>query len=262
MKNTYETIVSVILLALFTGCSTTKSNEVNSAVVVENRWDHGVVMEYYLNPKYENDSTRAIIHYTIAKSINPLKSLTDSLMSNYLDHLKTPIDSLSLKMYCKSFVEEYVDLVTNDSIDNFPWYLNISLDFSSVDDRNLQASFFTEGYMGGAHGNSNFTYYMIDSQQNKVLKLEDICSDIPALEKRAEVYFRKMNEIKEGESLSESGFWFQDNKFHLNQNFYFNSETLTFVYNQYEIASYAMGISYLELPLNEMKDLLKIKRSN
>lgn len=249
----------VILLALITGCSTTKNNEVSSAVVVENQWEHGVVMDYYLNPKYGNDSTRAIIHYTLAKSNNPLKTLTDSLISNYLDHLKTPIDSLFLKKFCTSFVEEYVDLVTNDSIDNFPWYLNLSLDFIFVDDKNLQASFFTEGYTGGAHGNSNFTYFMIDSQQKKVLKLEDICTDIPALEKRAEVYFRKMNEMKEDESLSESGFWFQDNKFHLNQNFYFNSETLTFVYNQYEIASYASGITYLELPLKEMKDLLKIK---
>lgn len=263
MKNSYKIVLSVLLVAIFIGCSSTKTNKSSSVVNIENEWKHGVVSAFSISTKYENDSTKATIHYTLAKPNTPLKTLTDSLICSYLDEdVKAPLDSSSLKMYCNRFVQEYVNLLTNDSIDSFPWTLNISLDFSSVDETYMKADFSNEGYTGGAHGSSNFTFYMIDSEQKKVLKLADICKDIPALEKRAEVYFRKVNLIEEGVSLTDRGFWFQDDKFRLNENFYFNSETLTFVYNQYEIAPFSMGIFYLELPLNEISDLISLKKAN
>ena len=46
-------------------------------------------------------------------------------------------------------------------------------------------------------------------------------------------------------------------KIQLNNNFYFDSQKITFVYNQYEITAYAAGVVYITLNFKDIKDQLK-----
>ena len=123
----------------------------------------------------------------------------------------------------------------------------------------VEISFHNWNYSGGAHGNAWSEQRIIDRKTGKELMLEDFISDMSVLTAKAEKIFRADQEIAEGASLIDEGFWFNDGKFHLNENFVFNEETLDFLYNQYEIAPYAAGVIYLSIPMEEVKDLLKRK---
>jgi hypothetical protein len=61
--------------------------------------------------------------------------------------------------------------------------------------------------------------------------------------------------LKPNQSL-EGEFWFDNNKFHLNENFLFTKTGITFFYNEYEIACYACGTTEIEIPYKNIKSLI------
>lgn len=241
------------------------SRKINGDVVEQAIWDVGRINRYEAAGKSSSDTSRATIDYILARNDAPLKHITDSLVANYLGlecckDGSQQVTPQQLEAHADLFLSEYIDLTEQDSSATFPWYMHAGIDFCFVGDAYVKADFSMETYTGGAHGNANFTTYMIDTETAAIVRLEDICIDIPQLEKRAEALFRKQYGINAKASLSEEGFWFPDNLFHLNRNFSFENKTLTFVFNQYEIAPYAMGVFYIELPFQEINDLLKIKK--
>ena len=48
-----------------------------------------------------------------------------------------------------------------------------------------------------------------------------------------------------------------EDKISPNNNFYFDKDKITFVYNQYEITAYAAGVVYITLNFKDIKDQLK-----
>lgn len=251
-----------IVLLLF---SCGNSRKMTGNTVETSIWDAGRINRIEVAGKSFSDTSRATIDYILAKENTPLKQVTDSLVVNYLGlecckdgHQQVTVKQLEL--HADAFLSEYVDLTEQDSSATFPWYMHAGIDFCFVSDSYVKADFSMDTYTGGAHGNANFTTYMIDAKTAAVVRLEDICTDIPQLEKRAEALFRKTYGINPAANLSEEGFWFTDNVFHLNRNFSFENKTLTFIFNQYEIAPYSMGVFYIEFPFSEINDLLKIKK--
>jgi hypothetical protein len=112
-------------------------------------------------------------------------------------------------------------------------------------------------FTGGAHGNSYVSNNLFSKETGEQLNLKDFISDIPKLTKIAEKYFRQTVEIKATDDLEEQGFWFTKG-FELNGNFYFENNKMIFVYNQYEIGPYSMGIIFVEIPVREIKSLIKL----
>lgn len=112
-------------------------------------------------------------------------------------------------------------------------------------------------YAGGAHGSVYLTYDVIDRETANVLKLKDIVADLPGFNKIAEKHFRKTNQIDPSESLEDAGYWFE-NGFYCSENFYFEGDKMIFIYNQYEVAPYVMGMPSIEIPLKEIRSFLKL----
>lgn len=139
-----------------------------------------------------------------------------------------------------------------------PWELDLSTEIVKHEtyvDLGLNVWSFT----GGAHGNGFYANVLIDKSTGKTLQLSDFITDVYAFTQFAESYFRKQNSIQPGDDLGELGFWFQYNKFSLNENFHFSEENMSFLYNSYEIAPYSAGQIEFHIPLGEMKDFLKIQ---
>lgn len=113
-------------------------------------------------------------------------------------------------------------------------------------------------YTGGAHGYGSVTYKNFDPKDGSTLYYEDLFKDVSAFEKVAESKFRKENEIPEGDTINATGFWFEDDAFYLPETFGVSKEFVTLQYNQYEIASYAAGPIILEIPIADIKNVLKI----
>ncbi|MBO6760471.1 MAG: DUF3298 domain-containing protein [Roseivirga sp.] len=64
-------------------------------------------------------------------------------------------------------------------------------------------------------------------------------------------------EIPPTESLEERGYWFENDRFELTENFAIINKSLIFYFNPYEIAPYAMGPTELELKLTDFVSLIK-----
>ncbi len=113
-------------------------------------------------------------------------------------------------------------------------------------------------YTGGAHGYGAITYRNFDPKSGRQLYYEDVFEDVSAFEALAEKLFRKQNKIPEYDSINAKGFWFEDDAFYLPETFGISKEFVTLQYNQYDIASYAAGPIKVEIPISEVKEILKI----
>jgi len=113
-------------------------------------------------------------------------------------------------------------------------------------------------YTGGAHGFGSVTYKNFDPKTGTPLYYEDLFEDVSAFEKFAEIKFRKQNEVPATGNINATGFWFDNDAFYLPETFGVSKEFVTLQYNQYEIASYAAGPIVVEVPIADVRDLLKI----
>ncbi len=117
---------------------------------------------------------------------------------------------------------------------------------------------YTSGYefLGGAHGNAWEVYDNYDIQHRKKLQLSDLITiDSAKIGTLLEKKFRQDYDVPNRTSLKEFGLF--ENRIKPNNNFYFDDWGLTFVYNQYEIGPYVLGIIELFIPWNELKPYLK-----
>lgn len=107
-------------------------------------------------------------------------------------------------------------------------------------------------YTGGAHGNYGSTLSCFDVEHQKKMQLEDLVKiDSNELQVLLETNFRKQFKLRPAEGLNNVLF---DNYLKANNNFYFNDSGLLFLYNPYEIASFAQGQIIVFISYQELKD--------
>ena len=112
----------------------------------------------------------------------------------------------------------------------------------------------SDDYTGGAHGNYASTMTVLDVQNKKQLKLNDIIKiDSKSLQKLLEKNLRVLYNIKPNEGLKSVLF---DDFIKPNNNFYFNQYGLAFLYNPYEVASYAQGQIVVFIPFSQLNQYL------
>jgi hypothetical protein len=114
-------------------------------------------------------------------------------------------------------------------------------------------------FSGGAHGNAWSEESVFDIKTGRELLLSDFITDVDELTTIAEAIFRADQEILPDTDLMEAGFWFKEDVFSLNENFVFNEESLSFIYNSYEVAPYVFGMITINIPRDQIKHLLKRK---
>lgn len=141
-----------------------------------------------------------------------------------------------------------------DYLEANPWSMEIGF---QIDEYKSYVTLEYSGwnYTGGAHGNFWDSFYLFDKSTGSILNLLDFVSDVEILEQIALPYFRAQNEVPEGMTLEEYGFWFEGDQLKLNENFYFTKDSIVFVFNIYEIAPYAGGAVELKVPLSDLGEL-------
>ncbi len=110
-------------------------------------------------------------------------------------------------------------------------------------------------FEGGAHGSHGTSLVSYNLTEKKVITLNDIfASDYkPILNKALETSLRKKFKLAPKDSLSNILF---DNKIEATDNFCITQKGILFMYNPYEIASYAAGEIDLYIPFAEIKQVL------
>jgi len=110
---------------------------------------------------------------------------------------------------------------------------------------------------GGAHGNGRLSYLNFNPQTGALLKQNDIISNLSQFKKIAKTAFEEQTKPKDDDETIEDFLFGED--FQLPANIGFTKEGLTLLYNNYEIASYAQGITKIVLPYDQLNGLLKVQ---
>lgn len=128
-----------------------------------------------------------------------------------------------------------------------------------ADHRVLSVELLLYSFTGGAHPNTFAALQSFDLATGDRLALEDLVAagSGSRLDALGERHFRDQREIPESESLEEAGFWFEDDRFRLTDNFAVTGEGLVFVFNPYEVAPYVFGPTRITLPWAELRGLLQ-----
>jgi len=186
------------------------------------------------------------------------KSLQESMMVTFFDSLYNQSQNLeellylSAQEYSRDFhkQEEFLLQDTMDIGAAYNWQIILQNDI--VFKGNGFVSFLNEifAYQGGAHGNTNRSYYTFDLENNQLLSasnffLPNTCDAIIAAQKNSLE--------KAGQDLKD--LWLDGLK--CNDNFYLVDTGIVFHYDQYEIASYAAGPMDIFISAEEIKEFVQ-----
>ncbi|MFD2288334.1 DUF3298 domain-containing protein [Pedobacter petrophilus] len=211
--------------------------------------------------KANSPSASITFKYLKAKNSDDAGNWLNSQLKK-ISGLKPDIDlETSLKATAAAYLKDYSAEVASqpegDKNDEDAWlnYTNNSQQSILYNDNDfIVIDFLADSYTGGAHGNYNSQMYCLDAKRKKQMVLSDIVTiDSNNLQKLLERNLRKQYNIKSGESLNKVLF---DDFLKPNNNFYFNDKGLAFMYNPYEVASYAQGQIVVFIPFNELKSYL------
>lgn len=218
-----------------------------------------------------NNDGCATATVTYLKALNGSEKLRDSLnifIHNRLTQLQldsNPDKTLkttgnAAKNLAVEFIkgqEEYVatlDVVSPTSA----WYLEVSASpiFQSPSITTLQLT--SSSYTGGAHGNSYITLQSFDKDGNS-LHISDIISDTTQLSLLAGDELLGQEPFRDAASIKEAGLFIDGDRLPLPQQAALTSTGLLLLYNSYEIGPYALGQIRIELPYQQLKEIINPK---
>ena len=155
--------------------------------------------------------------------------------------------------------EEYESIANEFPDYESSWLLEVNSDIIFQDSAFISVASTIYSFTGGAHPNSSQVYRSYNLNTGEPIGLEDILEAGYELDlnEAAEVEFRMAKQIPPSRGLNEEGYYFEDNKFKLNNNFAIIEKSLLFYFNPYEIAPYALGATELELKLTDYVKLIK-----
>ncbi|QQX77743.1 MULTISPECIES: DUF3298 and DUF4163 domain-containing protein [Aequorivita] len=113
-------------------------------------------------------------------------------------------------------------------------------------------------FTGGAHGYGTTSFMNINPQTGEELSQKELFTDHKKFIAFAEKKFRSQQKITAEQAINDTKFWFENGEFYLPESVGFTQDSLIFIYNQYDIASYADGPIELKIAMKEAKPFLSI----
>jgi hypothetical protein len=181
-----------------------------------------------------------------------INDLNDKLVEK--DSIEIP--TLSIKEIAQKFINTYEKDNNNYWM---PWTEEVKVKVLSHDENIYKTKTDIYNFTGGAHPNTWEFYNNYDLALNRKLNLEDVFK--PKFDEKllavAEKTFRKNEKIDSQIKLDDkAGYFFENGKFILTDNFLLTKDGIKFVYNNYEIKAYAYGRIELFIPKAEIADII------
>ncbi|MFD2554971.1 DUF3298 and DUF4163 domain-containing protein [Sphingobacterium tabacisoli] len=162
----------------------------------------------------------------------------------------------------RSFLDAYNEFVEENSTTyvNAVWYKDSETRIVLNTPLFLTLKTSIDQYTGGAHGNHLTFFAVFDLDLFKKMELTDliVTGKLKELTKLAEKHFRRQENLSDTSNLSKD-FFFEDGIFALNDNFGLTKDKLIIYYNEYEIRPYADGITTIEIPYEEVQEILNAR---
>jgi hypothetical protein len=209
--------------------------------------------ETFTNPNFcadEENCLQVKLDVLQADEENPLKDSINFHIFNMVkigldlsdgaEPLKNYVDLINqYEKYYKAFAQE---LKVADSLATvMNWEANSLVKLNYQTEFILNFSIEHYGFTGGAHGYGASNSLIIDAVTGRKLDYKYLFTNLDMIKRLGEQKLREKYEIGQGKSLNANGFFFENDKFVLPQNIFFNKDGIVLHYNQYEIAAYAFG---------------------
>lgn len=253
----------LLLAASFAACNSEQkvagngdSTVVNSATAqLAFKYDSVKVYSKYPVPAENGkDTSKAVISYPVFadEKINQFIEQKVMASAGEGEHYT------AYNEFTNAFIKNFDDFSKENKAYAQTWFMDGKVEVKEQQPQYLSFLYTYVNYEGGAHPNSVFTYlnYNPVSHQEIVLDSLIIPGTMPKLTAIAEQIFRKQEKIGPNESLKDN-YFFENDKFALNQNFSITKKGLKFLYNPYEIKAYAFGVTELLIPFSELKEIAR-----
>jgi hypothetical protein len=257
MKNIISVIVllSAIVIVSSCGSQSPTENDLKYELVTFQKQTEGcdgvrddncakIKIEFPQITSFENEIVKEKINNTITK----LFSMNESIDAQEID-FNAEMDA---------FIDDY-ESFTKEFPDSYQsWFIERTSEVKMNRENIFSIDFMDYSFTGGAHPNTFVTFKNFDLSDGEEISLDKIISKDKQneLTSIAEAEFRKLKELTSEADLGQAGFWFENNKFYLNENFLIGDSSLVFYYNNYEITAYAFGPTELEIQYSKIKNLI------
>lgn len=250
--NTKITLLALITV-VFISCNEEKSIEISSQSFTEKELS---ICENSKCPEVTINYVEVFGNEEISEKIN--KKLKDFIFMSLMMGEDTIPSAKTINEAATAFIESY-----NRDKAQFPdmageYFAEISVNEIYNTPEHLCFELRNYLYTGGAHGYGSTSFLNIDPKSGKNLSREELFKNKSDLTNFAETKFREQQKIASGESINATGYWFEDEKFYLPESAGFTQDSLIFIYNQYDIASYADGPIELKIAMKEIEPFLSI----
>lgn len=154
----------------------------------------------------------------------------------------------------QEYREENLPMLEEEGLENsasLNWSDLVSGSIEGQKDNILSYVVVHHAFRGGAHGMTAVTAYNFDTKSGKEIQETDFFKN-GYEEKLTKLLTARLPEAVGGPENMEMLFI---QEVEPNDNFYITEDGVTFIYNHYEIAPYAMGIIKITIPWNELEGL-------
>lgn len=257
-----------ILLIILVGCSKEEAtnNDAESVKTLyfndnEIRYYEKVYYKSYGNPKNEKDFAELKIEYHEIINNGIFSDSINQFILNYLLSLPFNEDHYAnFDEIADSLMSNYISVQQEFDDYHTGWYIHANSNITGIFNNIISITSEEVIYTGGANVFYDLTYSNFNLNSGKLVTLENIIIDdnIAKIEKLGEDLFTEMKNIQTNQSFEEAGFWFENEKFSLNDNFAITDSGLVFFYNLYEIAPRSEGTTLLFIPKEKLNSLTAI----
>lgn len=261
MKGTREVLLLGVIMTAFTACrfgtpvTKVKPNIFTDTVLYEMKTIRERAKDCNAGPG--STCTMAEISYPVFKGQDALNDTIRNRLLNLWVNDDEKADS-SLQAMVSTYFKSYEEFKKEDERKNISFELEEYARVVNQDSCLIAIRYGGYIFSGGAHGSAFDAFINWNPKTKKSVYLKDILlpGAYAQLSKVAERIFRKNEKLKDTSSL-ELDYFFEGYKFALNQNYLFTPTGIRFLYNEYEIKSYAAGQTELDIPWAQIKTLIK-----
>lgn len=165
----------------------------------------------------------------------------------------------------QSFIDAFDEYIGDVKIENVfaPWSREVNSQVLTNSPIIMTLLTDINEYAGGAHGQHHTFYANFDLNKKQIIRWNDILekNKFNDLTKIVEKKFRTQHNLTDTASLDKD-FFFDDGIFTLNNNFGLTKKSLIIYYNEYEIKPYSEGPTILEIPYEDLKEVLSVRGQN
>jgi hypothetical protein len=249
------------LLALLVACSKGDENIIEFEMATSDK---------SISLTKDENAPRCQVHlelaYATEKNGHKAEIINNAIQQRLLDMEDLPMQAATdsfANMYTNNYKTNYLPMYNKDRADTtkYAWYeyhYIIKTDVFGGFKGTTVYNIILDYYEGGAHGINQRLTMNFENETGRTLSLADVF--VPGFQMQLSKILQEALQEKVGvnnlRELHNRGYLYSMEMFP-SENFILAEETITFIYNPYEIAPYSEGSIELIISLSDLKDLLQ-----